>query len=56
MLWGSSPSRKIARLLVIIFWGLAVCGPARAAGRLSFEAIDAEPLDRVSPGGDRAPR
>jgi len=49
MLWGSSPSRKIARLLVIIIWGLAVCGQSRAAGRLSFEAIDAEPLGRVPP-------
>jgi hypothetical protein len=49
MLWGSSPSRKLALLLVIIFLGLAAYIPARAAGRLSFEAIDAEPLGRVPP-------
>jgi len=46
----ASPFRKLVRLLGIAVLGLAACGLARAAGRLSFKAIDAEPLGRVSPG------
>jgi len=43
----ATPFRKFVCLPGIVVLGLLTCGVARAGGRLSFEATDAEPLGLV---------